>query len=310
MRALVFPGQGSQAVGMGREIYDTFPEAREVFEEVSEALSRDFKKIIFEGPESDLNSTENTQPAMMLVSLATMRVLEKQSSGRIWDNVACVAGHSLGEYSALTAAGTFGLPDTAKLLKVRGESMQGAVEVGTGGCVAILGLEFDTVEQIANQASSATICVIANDNAPGQIVISGHNEALEKAISFATEQGAKRSLRLPVSVPVHSPLMQPAANAMQQALAAVEAFAPKVPLFTNVTASLETDPEMIKSNLVEQVTGRVRWRESIEKMSDSGIVEFIEIGAGKVLSGLNKRIAQDSSNISINTPEDIEAILS
>lgn len=311
--ALVFPGQGSQFVGMGRDLAENFAEARAVFEEISDALSFDLTRIMFEGPDGDLNLTENTQPALMAVSMAVMRVLEGQGGFRLQDRVSYVAGHSLGEYSALTAAGALTLSDTARLLKLRGQSMQKAVPVGKGAMAAILGLDFEAVDAIATESaaagSDALVCEAANDNAPGQVVISGHVQAVEKAVALASERGAKRAILLPVSAPFHCQLMQPAAEAMHAALDAVVMKAPLVPVVANVTARAETDPAAIKSLLVEQVTGRVRWRETIAYLAEKGVVNLAEIGAGKVLSGLGKRIHPDVKAISVGTPADIDAFL-
>lgn len=308
MKAFVFPGQGSQFVGMGKDLADAFPIARAVFEEVDDALSQKLSKIMFEGPDTDLNMTENTQPALMAVSVAVARVLEDAKPG-ILKTAKYVAGHSLGEYSALTAAGTFTLADAARLLKTRGQAMQKAVPVGMGAMAAILGLEIDAVTAIAKEASGAEIVAAANDNSYGQIVVSGHKAAVEKAIALATEKGAKRAILLPVSAPFHCSLMQPAADVMKDALAAVEAKAPALPLIANVIATEVTDPARIKQLLVEQVTGMVRWRESVLYMKSHGVAETIELGAGKVLSGLTKRIDGDMSGKSIGTPADIEAFV-
>ncbi len=313
----VFPGQGSQFIGMGKDLAESFTQAREVFAEVNDALSQDLTKIMFEGPESDLNLTENTQPALMAVSMAVMRVLEGEGGLRLSDAATYVAGHSLGEYSALTAAGALSLRDAARLLKLRGQSMQKAVPVGKGAMAAILGLDFDAVDAIAAQCATlagtagaaAEICEAANDNAPGQVVISGHVHAIEKAMAMASEQGAKRAIMLPVSAPFHCQLMQPAAEAMHAALLETTLKAPLIPVIANVTARAETDPDVIKTLLVEQVTGRVRWRESVLWMADHGITSMTEIGAGKVLSGLAKRIHKDIAASSVGTPADIEAFL-
>ncbi len=308
-RAFVFPGQGSQYPGMGKELFENFPAAREVFEEVDEALQQNLSKMIFEGAESDLNLTENTQPALMAVSIAVMRVLEKDMGVLLGQdkNTAFVAGHSLGEYSALTAAGALSLSDTARLLRIRGQAMQKAVPVGVGAMAAILGLDYEDVAAIAAAASNAEICAAANDNAYGQVVVSGHKQAVEKAVALASEKGAKRAVMLPVSAPFHCALMQPAADVMAEALAAVEMTEPAVPLIANVTASAVTDPAEIKDLLVRQVTGTVRWRESVLYMKDKGVTALVELGAGKVLAGLVKRIDRDMGATAIGSPADLEA---
>ncbi|MBU6475883.1 MAG: ACP S-malonyltransferase [Alphaproteobacteria bacterium] len=308
MKAFVFPGQGSQFTGMGKDLADAFPRARETFQEVDDTLHQNLSKTMFEGPEAELNLTENTQPALMAVSLAMARVLQ-EAKPDIFKSVKCVAGHSLGEYSALTAAGSFQLKDTAKLLKTRGIAMQKAVPVGVGAMAAILGLEIDAVTEIARAASNHEVVAAANDNSYGQIVVSGHKAAVEKAVALATERGAKRAVMLPVSAPFHCPLMQPAADAMQEALAAVAVKAPAVPLVANVTAEFVTDPAKIRDLLVRQVTGMVRWRESVLYMKEQGVTELVELGAGKVLSGLTRRIDKDLSGRSIGSPADIDAFL-
>lgn len=308
--ALVFPGQGSQRVGMGKSLFENFASAKEVFLEVDETLKQHLSKLMFEGPESDLTLTENAQPAIMVASLAAFRVLQKETGFDLKTRAAYVAGHSLGEYSALAAAGAFTLADTARLLKLRGQSMQKAVPQGEGTMAAILGLEMEAVEAIAAEASAnGDVCEVANDNSPGQIVISGSREGVEKAIALATERGAKRALELNVSAPFHCSLMQPAAEAMQAALAATLINAPLVALVANVTATATSDPEAIRAQLVEQVTGRVRWRESISYMKQQGVGRMIEIGEGKVLSGLIKRIEKDVETLAIGTPEDIESLV-
>lgn len=309
MRAFVFPGQGSQFVGMGKDLAEAFPVAREVFQEVDDALGQNLTKIMFEGPESDLNLTENTQPALMAVSVAVARILQQAKPDLFTAaHAKFVAGHSLGEYSALTAAGTFTLADAARLLKTRGQAMQKAVPVGVGAMAAILGLEIDDVSAIVKEASGADIVAAANDNSFGQIVVSGHKAAVEKAIALATAKGAKRAILLPVSAPFHCALMQPAALVMKDALAAVDAKAPSLPLVANVIADTVTDPAKIKALLVEQVTGMVRWRESVLFMKDQGVTELVELGAGKVLAGLAKRIDAAVSGRSVGTPKDIEEI--
>lgn len=308
--ALVFPGQGSQKVGMGKGLCDNFACAKEVFAEIDEALSQHLTRLMFDGPESDLTLTENAQPAIMAVSLAALCVLEKEAGFDLKKQAGFVAGHSLGEYSALAAAGTFSLADTARLLKLRGQSMQKAVPQGEGTMAAILGLEMDAVEAIAEQASAGgEVCDVANDNSPGQVVISGSRAGVEKAIALATERGAKRALELNVSAPFHCSLMQPAAVAMREALAATAMHVPLVPLVANITASAASDVEAIRAQLVEQVTGRVRWRESVSYMKACGVGRMIEIGEGKVLSGLIKRIEKDIETFSVGAPEDIETIV-
>ena len=309
MRAFIFPGQGSQTPGMGKDLADAFPEAKLVFEEVDDALNQKLSQIIFEGPDTDLNLTENTQPALMAVSMAVMRVLEKQGGIALKDVCAYVAGHSLGEYAALTAAGSFELATTAKLLKLRGQAMQKAVPVGMGAMAAILGLDFEDVKEIAAAASSSEVVSAANDNSPGQVVISGHKAAVEAAIAMATERGAKRALLLPVSAPFHCALMQPAADAMADALAATDIKVPVVPVVANVTAQAVSDPAEIRDLLVKQVTGIVRWRESVQWMTAQGVGEMIEIGAGKVLAGLVKRIETNVTTASVSTPAQIEALI-
>lgn len=308
MKAFVFPGQGSQSVGMGKDLYDAFPEARAVFQEVDDALGQHLSKLMFEGPDTDLNLTENTQPALMTHSMAVVRVLENAKPGTIKTAV-CAGGHSLGEYSALTALGTFKIADTARLLKIRGQAMQKAVPVGIGAMAAILGLEMQDVAAVVKEASGAEIVAAANDNSFGQVVVSGHKAAVEKAIALATAKGAKRAILLPVSAPFHCALMKPAADAMRDALQTVEMQAPVIPLIANVTASEVTDPARIRQLLVDQVTGMVRWRESVMHMKTLGVVETVELGAGKVLSGLTKRIDAEMTGRSVGTPKDIEEFL-
>lgn len=304
--AFVFPGQGAQQIGMGKEIHDAFPLAREVFQEVDDALSQKLSKIMFEGPESDLVLTENAQPALMAVSIATQCVLEKESGRSLKDMAAFVAGHSLGEYSALCAAGTFSLADTARLLKIRGQSMQQAVPQGEGAMAAVMGLSLEQVTEIAEKASQGQICAMANDNSDGQAVISGHKLAVERAVALASEAGAKRSLLLNVSAPFHCPLMQPAADRMAEALDAVEMRDPCIPLIANVTAAPTMEASVIKKQLVEQVTGQVRWRESVLNMAKLGVTHQIEVGTGKVLCGLAKRIDNSIESVALNTPQHIE----
>ncbi len=308
-RAFVFPGQGSQSLGMGRDLAEAFPVARDVFAEVDEALSQKLSAIIWGEDDAALTLTENTQPALMAVSVAVARVLEQAKPGII-AGAQFVAGHSLGEYSALTAAGTFSLSDAARLLKTRGQAMQKAVPVGIGAMAAILGLEMPDVTAIVGEVKGPEIVSSANDNSYGQIVISGHKGAVEQAMALATAKGAKRALLLPVSAPFHCALMQPAADVMRDALAAVAAQSPVTPLVANVTADAVTDPARIKQLLVEQVTGMVRWRESVLFMRDQGVTETVELGAGKVLAGLTKRIDGDKlSGRSIGTPGDIDAFV-
>jgi [acyl-carrier-protein] S-malonyltransferase len=308
-RAFIFPGQGSQHVDMGKALAASFTEAREVFEEINESLGQNLSKLMFEGPEDSLNLTENTQPALMAVSIAVVRILQKQGGIDISKTCAFVAGHSLGEYSALTAAGAFSLSDAARLLKLRGQAMQRAVPVGVGSMAAILGLDLPDVQKIVLDAATSEICQSANDNSPGQVVVSGHKAAVEAAVALATERGAKRAIILPVSAPFHCKLMQPAADEMQRALAEAKINKPVVPVVANVTAQAESDPDTIRRLLVEQVTGLVRWRESVIWMKENGVTEMVELGAGKVLSGLVRRIEKDVAVESVGTPEGIEALL-
>ena len=310
--ALVFPGQGSQAVGMGKALAEAFPASRQVFAEVDEALGEKLSQLIFEGPEADLTLTSNAQPALMATSLAALRALQSEAGLDIARDAAFVAGHSLGEYSALCAAGSLTIADAARLLRVRGLAMQKAVPVGVGAMAAILGLDFQTVSNIALQAASdlyltGAICEAANDNGGGQVVISGTKEAVERAMELAKLKGAKRALLLPVSAPFHCTLMTPAAEAMAQALAGVAIRAPAAPLVANFGAAPLTDPDAIRASLVSQVTGTVRWRESVQFMASQGVTRFIEIGAGKVLAGLVKRIAEGASAMSVGAPADVEA---
>lgn len=306
--ALTFPGQGSQQVGMGKALAEAFASARHVFEEVDEALSQKLSRVMWEGPEDALTLTENAQPALMAVSMAVMRVLETDVGAAPVAKARFVAGHSLGEYSALAAAGCFSLADTARLLKTRGRAMQRAVAVGDGAMAALLGLEIEEASQAAEAGAALGVCQVANDNAPGQIVISGARKAVERAVEAAKERGAKRAIMLPVSAPFHCALMQPAADAMAEALGKVEMTMPATPLVANVTASHISDPATIRTLLVEQVTGMVRWRESVAYMVGEGVETVYEIGAGKVLSGLAKRIHRDLAAVSVSTPEDIESV--
>jgi len=306
--AFTFPGQGSQAVGMGRDLAKAFPEARAVFEEVDEALSQKLSAIIWEGPEETLTLTANAQPALMAVSLAALRALEAGGFS-LKDKVAYVAGHSLGEYSALCAAGMFSIADTARLLRIRGNAMQQAVPVGEGAMAAIIGLEQADVEAACAEAGRGSVCQVANDNGGGQLVISGAKPAVEHAARLCTERGAKRAMMLPVSAPFHSALMAPAAEAMREALAGVAKKAPAVPVIANVSVSPLSDPDEITARLVEQVTGRVRWRETVEWFGANGVGTLYEVGAGKVLSGLARRINREIATANIGTPADVEAAL-
>ncbi|MDB5366995.1 MAG: fabD [Rhodospirillales bacterium] len=307
-RAFVFPGQGSQAVGMGRELADAFPTARHVFQEIDDALSQKLSRLMWEGPDADLNLTENAQPALMAVSLAAFRVLQ-EGGVDLAKHARFVAGHSLGEYSALAAAGVFKLSDTARLLKTRGLAMQRAVPVGVGAMAAILGAELDAVRAIAEEAAQGQVCEAANDNAPGQIVVSGHAEAVDRAIALAAERGFKRAVKLPVSAPFHCALMAPAADAMSKALAGVAMQPPAVPVVANVVAEAVHEPSRIRDLLVEQVTGTVRWRESVLWMKKQDVAQLVEVGAGKVLSGLTKRIDKEIEGVSLSGPAEIEAFL-
>lgn len=308
-RAWVFPGQGSQAVGMGRELALAFGTARDVFAEVDEALRQNLSRLMFEGPESELTLTENAQPALMAVSLAVVRVLERDGALALKRGVAFVAGHSLGEYSALAAAHALDLIDAARLLKRRGLAMQRAVPVGVGAMAALLGLEIDAARAVAQEAAQGEVCDAANDNGPGQVVVSGHKTAVERAIAIAAERGARRSIMLPVSAPFHCALMKPAADEMAEALAEVKLKEPLVPLIANVSAQAVRDPDAIKTLLVAQVTGLVRWRECVLAMKENGVDGIAELGAGRVLSGLAKRIDRDITTVSVGTPSEIEAFL-
>jgi len=307
-RAFTFPGQGSQAVGMGKDLAAAFPEALAVFDEVDEALGQKLSQIMFEGPAETLQLTENAQPALMAVSMAVIRVLEARWI-RLRDTAAYVAGHSLGEYSALCAAGVFSLGDTARLLKTRGQAMQQAVPVGQGAMAAILGLDLEAVLQAVNDAEDGEVCGVANDNAPGQVVISGHVGAVNRAIELLKAAGAKRALSLPVSAPFHCALMRPAADAMAHALDRVAVHTPLVPVVVNVLAKPVSDPIEIKKRLVEQVTGMVRWAETVKWLAgEGGVTELYELGTGKVLTGLAKRIAPEVTAAAVNTPVDIEVL--
>ena len=305
--AFVFPGQGSQFVGMGQALHAAFPVARQVFEEVDAALGQKLSGLMFEGPEAELTLTANAQPALMAVSLATMRVLESETGLDLKKHVSFVAGHSLGEYSALAAAGTLTITDTALLLRVRGSAMQAAVPAGLGAMAALIGLDFADAAAVAKEASQGDVCQAANDNGGGQVVISGHRAAVERAMELAKLKGAKRAILLPVSAPFHCTLMSPAADAMRDALAGVSLMPPKISVVCNVLAGPSSDPDEIRTNLVRQVTGTVRWRESVQWMGAQGIDRFFEIGAGKVLTGLLKRIVPDAQGFSMGSPEDIAA---
>mgnify|MGYP001943735385 FL=1 len=306
MRAYVFPGQGAQTIGMGRELAEAYPAARAVFDEVDEALGENLSALVWEGDIETLTLTRNAQPALMATSVAAMRVLEAE--GFAVTDAAFVAGHSLGEYSALCAAGAISLSDTARLLQIRGTAMQEAVPVGQGAMAAILGLDFATVDEIAREAAEDEVCQAANDNDPAQVVISGHKAAVERAASLAKERGAKRALMLPGSAPFHSALMQPAATVMADALAGVDIHEPAVPLVANVRAEAVLQPGAIRQLLVEQVTGAVRWRESVAFMAEQGVTEFWEIGAGKALSGMIKRIVPGAVTRNFGAPADLAAL--
>jgi [acyl-carrier-protein] S-malonyltransferase len=302
MRAFIFPGQGSQSVGMGKALAEASSVARELFQEVDEALGQHLTRLMADGPIEELTLTENAQPAIMANALATLRV-----SGLAIDKADFVAGHSLGEYSALAAAGAFDVATTARLLKLRGRAMQQAVPVGQGAMAALLGASVEVAQAVADAAAQGEVCTVANDNDPSQVVISGHRGAVERALGIAKEKGAKRAVLLPVSAPFHSPLMEPAAHAMEQALADAQIAAPSVPLYANVSAAPVSDPAEIRRLLVEQVTGMVRWRESVAAMWEAGVTDFVEFG-GKVLAPMVKRIAPDASVRSVVTMEDIEAL--
>ena len=308
-RAFVFPGQGSQVVGMGQELAEAFPAAKLVFEEVDDALETRLSRIIFDGPQEELTLTQNAQPALMAVSMAVVRVLEAEGGVKIGDVATFVAGHSLGEYSALAAAVAIPLSETARLLQTRGEAMQAAVPVGVGAMAAILGPSLEAVEAIAADAAEDQVCDVANDNSDGQVVVSGNTEAVERAIEIAKERGAKRAMSLPVSAPFHCSLLDPAADVMTYALATTNISAPMPPLVANVTAAPVSDPDDIRNLLIEQVTNRVRWRESVLAMRDLGVEELCEIGAGKVLTGLVRRIDRELGSRTIGSPADIEEFL-
>ncbi len=307
--AFVFPGQGSQDVGMGRALAEAYPAARAVFDEVDDALGQKLSAIMWDGPKETLTLTENAQPALMAVSMAVMRVLETDKGFRLAERVKFVAGHSLGEYSALATAGTFSLADTARLLKLRGQAMQKAVAVGQGAMVALLGAGMDVAVKVAAEAAQGDVCQVANDNEPTQVVLSGHKSAIDRVAEIGKAHGVRRAVNLPVSAPFHCALMQPAADAMAEALSKVKVHAPIVPVVANVVAIAISDPSEIKKRLVEQVTGTVRWRECVAYMAAHGITDFYEIGAGKVLAGLVKRTATAANAASIGTPADIDAAL-
>ena len=307
-RAFLFPGQGSQAVGMGKALAEAFAAARETFQEVDDALSQKLSRLMWEGPESDLTLTENAQPAIMAASLAVIRVLQKQGGLDLARHARLVAGHSLGEYSALCAAGAFTLPDTARLLKIRGAAMQAAVPVGEGAMIALIGADIETAEAVAQDARApGGVCVVANDNAPGQVVLSGSKDAMDRVAEIAKAKGVKRAIPLSVSAPFHCPLMQPAADAMQGALAEVVIRPLAVPVLANVTAAETAEPETVRRLLVEQVTGRVRWRESILALKGLGVETTVEMGGNKILTGMVKRIDKDLQSVTLDTPDEIEA---
>ncbi|HEY2836364.1 MAG TPA: ACP S-malonyltransferase [Rhizomicrobium sp.] len=307
-RAFLFPGQGSQAVGMGKVVADAFTAAREVFQEVDDALSQKLSRLMWEGPETDLTLTENAQPAIMAASIAVIRVLQKEGGLDVARHARLVAGHSLGEYSALCAAGAFSLPDTARLLKKRGEAMQSAVPVGVGAMIALIGAEIDAAEAVAKEASAeGGICVVANDNAPGQVVLSGSKDAMDRVADIAKAKGIKRAIPLSVSAPFHCPLMQPAAEAMREALGTVTIRPLAVPVLANVTAAEAVDPETVRQLLVEQVTGRVRWRESVLALKGLGVDTTVEMGGNKVLTGMVKRIDKELQTVTLDAPAEIEA---
>ncbi len=306
--AFTFPGQGSQQIGMGKDLADAYPEAKAVFEEVDEALGQKLSAIMWEGPANELTLTENAQPALMAVSMAVMAALKAEFGFDLRSKVKYVAGHSLGEYSALAAAGTFSLSDTAELLKLRGKSMQAAVPVNEGAMAALLGLDLEDAEKLAEAASEGEVCNAANDNAPGQVVLSGHKAAVERAVEKASDFGARRAVLLDVSAPFHCALMQPAADAMKDALSNTTMNDPLVPLVANTRATAITQKEDILTGLVDQVTGRVRWRESVQFMAENGITTLYEVGAGRVLTGLARRIERNLNAASIGSPEDVQSV--
>ncbi|KQO91809.1 MAG: ACP S-malonyltransferase [Methylobacteriaceae bacterium] len=306
-RAFIFPGQGSQAVGMGKALSEAFPAARQVFEEVDAALGQNLSRLMFEGPSDELTLTANAQPALMAASLAVLRTLEAERGLDLARDAAFVAGHSLGEYSALAAAGTFSISDTARLLRIRGEAMQRAVAPGIGAMAALIGPDLATARDIAGEAAEGLVCDVANDNGGGQVVLSGHREAVERAMALAQSRGVRRAVLLNVSAPFHCALMAPAAEAMRRALAEVPMHAPAVPVYANVTAGPLTEPDAIRNALVTQVTGTVRWSESVAAMAEAGVDRFFELGAGKVLTGLVKRIAPSATASAVGTPDDVAA---
>ncbi|MCP1556854.1 UNVERIFIED_ORG: [acyl-carrier-protein] S-malonyltransferase [Methylobacterium sp. SuP10 SLI 274] len=306
-RAFIFPGQGSQAVGMGKALSEAFPAARQVFEEVDAALGQNLSRLMFEGPSDELTLTANAQPALMAASLAVLRTLEAERGLDLARDAAFVAGHSLGEYSALAAAGTFSISDTARLLRIRGEAMQRAVAPGIGAMAALIGPDLATARNIAGEAAEGLVCDVANDNGGGQVVLSGHREAVERAMALAQSRGVRRAVLLNVSAPFHCALMAPAAEAMRRALAEVPMHAPAVPVYANVTAGPLTEPDAIRNALITQVTGTVRWSESVAAMAGAGVDRFFELGAGKVLTGLVKRIAPGATASAVGTPDDVAA---
>ncbi|TFZ58931.1 ACP S-malonyltransferase [Methylorubrum sp. Q1] len=306
-RAFIFPGQGSQAVGMGKALSEAFPAARQVFEEVDAALGQNLSRLMFEGPSDELTLTANAQPALMAASLAVLRTLEAERGLDLTRDAAFVAGHSLGEYSALAAAGTFSISDTARLLRIRGEAMQRAVAPGIGAMAALIGPDLATARDIAGEAAEGLVCDVANDNGGGQVVLSGHREAVERAMALAQSRGVRRAVLLNVSAPFHCALMAPAAEAMRRALAEVPMHAPAVPVYANVTAGPLTEPDAIRNALITQVTGTVRWSESVAAMAEAGVDRFFELGAGKVLTGLVKRIAPNATASAVGTPDDVAA---
>lgn len=308
-RAFVFPGQGSQAVGMGKDLADAYPAARAVFQEVDDALGEALSQLIWDGPEERLVLTANAQPALMAVSLAVTRVLEAESGRSLAQLCDFVAGHSLGEYSALAAAGTFDVATAARLLRLRGEAMQQAVPVGVGAMAALIGAELEVAQALAAAAAEGEVCDIANDNGGGQVVLSGHAGAIDRVLALASDHGVKRAVKLTVSAPFHCALMAPAADAMADALASADPRPPVVPVVANVTAMPTADPDAIRRQLVEQVTGRVRWRESVASFAGLGVRAMVEVGAGKVLTGLARRIDKDLAATTINGPADVDAFL-
>ena len=308
-RAIVFPGQGSQAVGMGKDLADAFTVAKEVFLEVDDALSENLSKKMFEGPAEDLLLTENAQPALMAVSMAVVRVLQQEGKISLSETFKYAAGHSLGEYSALCAVGAFDITTAARLLRTRGKAMQQAVPVGKGGMVALIGADLAQAQEVASEAAQGDVCVAANDNAPGQVVLSGAMSAIDRAVEIAAKKGIKRAVKLSVSAPFHSPLMQPAADVMAEALSSVRIKTPRFPVIANVTAQPVTEPEEIQKLLVAQVTGSVRWRESMLFAQENGVDTLVEAGSGKVLTGMAKRIHPELKGLALNTPQDIEEFL-